>query len=612
MSPPRTLSPAAGEVNRDRPYGAADSVGYVLSSRNTNVTHLASANGRVSSRYAIEQSQDANRTNRGANSKRKRADVKGHQPSASQELERPRKSPTKEQHHSTSFQEMSNGSQVADPSHVVDMANGQDQYASSSPWPANHDGQSMYEETQLSEAIRNELALDPTASPSQSRQHLPGGIPDSAIQKQRKRNFTNRTKTGCLTCRERKKKCDEAKPACHNCQRGGFACKGYTQGAPLLKNHALRDHHPIQAKNANGAYIQTPAPYPPGYIPALGSGPNPYQQSEPDVRSITPTDDDRSQSRAAMEPSTQHVRSGYSRPHWSGHPMIAYPSDPSRTEYVPLPSANHEPRSLPPLLPPHQSHPPHPSHRANNSSQYGNAADVTNVAKMALQHDPAKLYRTEKEKMHAGKPFDPSDPELREHRQHCKKRVRRFNCHAETDSTGPWEAEHMNSFRLIIEPRIDTNSATDYQKAIPSGQVADRVQVEAPFNCDYGYNTEIGDDTEIGPNCHIMDANEVKIGARCIIGPNVSFYSQDHEHYLQEGQRRQDTKRLAVARRIVVEDDVFIGGGAIILSGVTIYHGATIGAGAVINKDVKPGYTAVDDRRVRYPTGAWATYERTV
>lgn len=32
--------------------------------------------------------------------------------------------------------------------------------------------------------------------------------------KRRKRNFSNRTKTGCLTCRKRKKKCDETKPEC--------------------------------------------------------------------------------------------------------------------------------------------------------------------------------------------------------------------------------------------------------------------------------------------------------------------------------------------------------------------------------------------------------------
>lgn len=32
--------------------------------------------------------------------------------------------------------------------------------------------------------------------------------------KKRKRRFSTRTKTGCFTCRKRRKKCDEAKPTC--------------------------------------------------------------------------------------------------------------------------------------------------------------------------------------------------------------------------------------------------------------------------------------------------------------------------------------------------------------------------------------------------------------
>ncbi len=47
--------------------------------------------------------------------------------------------------------------------------------------------------------------------------YTPDGRRDAVIQsdpKKRKRNFSNRTKTGCLTCRRRKKKCDETKPEC--------------------------------------------------------------------------------------------------------------------------------------------------------------------------------------------------------------------------------------------------------------------------------------------------------------------------------------------------------------------------------------------------------------
>jgi Fungal Zn(2)-Cys(6) binuclear cluster domain len=50
----------------------------------------------------------------------------------------------------------------------------------------------------------------------------PSSIP--VDHKRRKRVFSNRTKTGCLTCRRRKKKCDEQKPECSTtpCLSHGF------------------------------------------------------------------------------------------------------------------------------------------------------------------------------------------------------------------------------------------------------------------------------------------------------------------------------------------------------------------------------------------------------
>ena len=36
----------------------------------------------------------------------------------------------------------------------------------------------------------------------------------NGIVPKRKRNFSNRTKTGCMTCRRRKKKCGEERPYC--------------------------------------------------------------------------------------------------------------------------------------------------------------------------------------------------------------------------------------------------------------------------------------------------------------------------------------------------------------------------------------------------------------
>ena len=35
-----------------------------------------------------------------------------------------------------------------------------------------------------------------------------------------------RVRTGCLTCRGRRKKCDERKPGCRNCEKAGYQCQG--------------------------------------------------------------------------------------------------------------------------------------------------------------------------------------------------------------------------------------------------------------------------------------------------------------------------------------------------------------------------------------------------
>ncbi|CAE7230702.1 unnamed protein product [Rhizoctonia solani] len=39
--------------------------------------------------------------------------------------------------------------------------------------------------------------------------------------------FTPRSTNGCFTCKRRKKKCDEQKPHCLRCTKGGFECEGY-------------------------------------------------------------------------------------------------------------------------------------------------------------------------------------------------------------------------------------------------------------------------------------------------------------------------------------------------------------------------------------------------
>lgn len=77
----------------------------------------------------------------------------------------------------------------------------------------------------------------------------------------RRRCFSRRTKTGCYTCRRRKKKCDEAKPECNNCTLRGFPCTGYGPKPIGHKGPNVngRAQVPLQPKGQDVSQ-QSPAP----------------------------------------------------------------------------------------------------------------------------------------------------------------------------------------------------------------------------------------------------------------------------------------------------------------------------------------------------------------
>ena len=72
------------------------------------------------------------------------------------------------------------------------------------------------------------------ALPGSSTNPLPDANADGGSKKRRRHHF-RRTKTGCRTCRNRKKKCDEAKPECGNCTRGRLLCQWQGEPTKILK-----------------------------------------------------------------------------------------------------------------------------------------------------------------------------------------------------------------------------------------------------------------------------------------------------------------------------------------------------------------------------------------
>ncbi|KAB2101530.1 hypothetical protein AG0111_0g10586 [Alternaria gaisen] len=96
-----------------------------------------------------------------------------------------------------------------------------------------------------------------------------------------KKEIKRRTKTGCLTCRKRRIKCDEAHPMCRNCQKSKRECLGYDpifkqQSGPAqiqpAPNSAPAPHATSAPAPAPSSSNYSQSPVPQGYAPASSAG----------------------------------------------------------------------------------------------------------------------------------------------------------------------------------------------------------------------------------------------------------------------------------------------------------------------------------------------------
>ncbi|KAL1840615.1 hypothetical protein VTJ49DRAFT_266 [Mycothermus thermophilus] len=465
---------------------------------------------------------------------------------------------------------------------------------------------------------------------------------DGVIQadpKKRKRNFSNRTKTGCLTCRKRKKKCDEQKPECVNCIRGGFVCAGYPpqRGAWPNKPENKPAQVNIESKDPNyvppGAYgmPQQPPPYgaagqppQPGQLTKRDS--LPYNRGQPTLR-ITPpqgrplqTDDDRLTAStlpsSIISPDNKlSALSGYTASSSSLSSANVFPtpvsaavsafSDRTPKEYQrvpPLhdltrtdPDQQQQPAPPPPPPPPQSTtltHPPYNSmlHSGRTSTPPAPPTSISQggaqaTAQLALTHTqfPSDRPRRQKDEMLNGRPYYPFDKELVLERERCNAACWRFN-NSTNPNLGVSPAERARLFRDILQPREGVQlSPTMVSPVTHAGRVGENATVEAPFNCDYGYNIHIGNNVSIGRNCLINDVCEVKIGNNVIISPNVCIYTGTCSTNPRYRNGNQGTQ---YGKPVIIEDDVWIAANVVILPGVRIGKGSTVGAGSVVTRDV--------------------------
>ena len=165
---------------------------------------------------------------------------------------------------------------------------------------------------------------------------------------------------------------------------------------------------------------------------------------------------------------------------------------------------------------------------------------------------------TQKERMLANLPYKAWMDGLEEERTANKKRIQKFNQLSPEDREG-----QTALLREIL------------------GKTGERVRIEAPFYCDYGYNIEVGEDFFANYNFTVLDVGRVRIGRNAQIAPNVSIYTAGHPIHPDS---RNSGYEYGID--ITIGDNVWIGGNVCILPGISIGDNVVIGAGSVVTRDI--------------------------
>jgi maltose O-acetyltransferase len=169
---------------------------------------------------------------------------------------------------------------------------------------------------------------------------------------------------------------------------------------------------------------------------------------------------------------------------------------------------------------------------------------------------------TNRERMVAGRPYDPMDAELVAERARCQAVLRRFNA-------AEGEAEGIEILRELFR------------------EVGAGAMVLAPLRCDYGWNVTLGERAFVNYDAVILDCAPVTIGEGVQIGPRAQLIAADHP-------RDPDGRAAGVefAAPVSIGANAWIGAGAIVLPGVTVGADSIVGAGSVVTADVPAGVVA--------------------
>lgn len=174
---------------------------------------------------------------------------------------------------------------------------------------------------------------------------------------------------------------------------------------------------------------------------------------------------------------------------------------------------------------------------------------------------------TEKEKMLAGKIYNPSDKELASLRLQAHKLSKMYN--------DTFEDEEEKREQILKE-------------LVPNRKKG--VFLQGPVQFDYGVFTSIGKNFYANFNFTVLDCCPVKIGDNVMIGPNVSIMTPVHPLRYQDRNLKEKADGTLYddeyAKPITIGNNCWIASCVTVTGGVTIGNGCVIGAGSVVTRDI--------------------------
>jgi len=181
---------------------------------------------------------------------------------------------------------------------------------------------------------------------------------------------------------------------------------------------------------------------------------------------------------------------------------------------------------------------------------------------------------TEKEKMLAGKIYDPSDDAFTLLRVEAHKLCKLYNDTFEDESKKRSE---------ILDRLLPRRGKGTF--------------IQGPVFFDYGIFTSVGVNFYANFNLTILDCNSVTIGDDVMIGPNVSILTPVHPLRYQDRNMRTKADGTVFdyeySKPITIGSNCWIAGNVTIIGGVTIGNGCVIGAGSVVSKNIPDNSLAI-------------------